>query len=291
MRGKGKAAATVAVAVLLTGCGGLSVPEIGEVWDGSDGTRQVEFEIKKQIYCDLKAAAIQAEGLQLSGKPALPQDWGVQISLLLQVDESTALNPGVTFTDPMANAIVKFASGNVTAAQSFSLAVGGTLSSTATRIDKFNSFYPVGFLQIPETKKGICEPQNDPFVKRGIVPARSSPFLQSELGLTPWLQDALYTDRLLTSVNPGAAQTPPDIISLEIKFVIISSGNLTPTWKLVRFTGNNASPSLFATGRTRTHDLIITIGPSKDTRTESTFLANQIGQAVNSGNRSLIPPQ
>ena len=74
---------------------------------------------------------------------------------------------------------------------------------------------------------------------------------------------------------------------LEIKFIIVSNGNISPTWKLVRVTANNGSAPLFATGRTRTHDLIITIGPSNQ-KTLNTHLASQIGQAVSSGNQSLL---
>jgi hypothetical protein len=96
----------------------------------------------------------------------------------------------------------------------------------------------------------------------------------------------MFTKRALPSVGSGSS---PDTVSLEIKFVIVSSGNLTPTWKLVRLTANNGAGPLFATGRTRTHDLIITIGPANQ-MTLNTHLASQIGQAVSGGNQSLLRP-
>lgn len=76
-----------------------------------------------------------------------------------------------------------------------------------------------------------------------------------------------------------------DAISYEIKFIIVSSGNVTPMWKLVQVSANT-SGTFFSTSRTRTHDLIITIGPN-DGRTLNAHLASEIGQAVSGGNGAL----
>ena len=73
-------------------------------------------------------------------------------------------------------------------------------------------------------------------------------------------------------------------ISHEVRFEIITSANVTPTWKLVHATINPNSP-LFSASRDRTHDLLITFGPN-DSATKSlgvgtpaanTNLASQIG--------------
>jgi hypothetical protein len=287
--------AATCMCFLASGCG-LRVPDIKEIWDGPEGTEQIEFEIKKRVYCDLKDAVFEAEQTpyfvedrttgRTTRKQIIPDDWGAQVSLLLQVDESTALNPGVAFTEPWQNAIVHFANGNITSPQSFSLSAGATLSSTATRIDKFDPYYTIAFLKIPQTKESVCIPGNDPFVKNNETPASSSPLIQSELGISKWLAEAMFTQALLHSVGSGSA---PDTVSLEIKFIIVSSGNVNPAWKLVRVTANNGSAPLFMTGRTRTHDLIITIGPANQ-KTLNTHLASQIGQAVSGGNQSLLQP-
>ncbi len=87
----------------------------------------------------------------------------------------------------------------------------------------------------------------------------------------------------------GAGTSPPDTISIEIKFVIVSSGNVTPTWKLLRVSANTGSTPLFGMGRTRTHDLIITIGPPTQS-TAYTHLASQIGNAVGNANRATSNP-
>ena len=68
-------------------------------------------------------------------------------------------------------------------------------------------------------------------------------------------------------------------MSIEIKFIIITSGNVQPTWKLVQVSANTGGTPFFSSGRTRTHDLILTIGPPTS-RTAGDFLASQIGQAT-----------
>ena len=85
----------------------------------------------------------------------------------------------------------------------------------------------------------------------------------------------------------GGGAPKADTISYEIKFIIVSSGNVTPTWKLVRVSANSGSTPFFSTGRTRTHDLIVTIGPNT-IQTNDTNLASQISSGVGSANRALL---
>src|ERR1700676_1397346 len=125
----------------LAGCG-LVIPDIKEAWDADrpanpatgepkiSGTAQIEFEIKKRVYCELKDAVQAVNQVEVSSGPygrlsppkkgILPLAWGAQVSLSLQVDESAALNPGVAFNRVMPNAINVFGPGNtVTTSQSF----------------------------------------------------------------------------------------------------------------------------------------------------------------------------
>ncbi len=295
-------------AVLLSACG-LSVPAIHEVWDEDipsinksyppiSGTAQIEFEIKKRVYCDLREAVIPVQkipvyhsttlhGKQTLVRPGLiPKKWGAAVAISLQVDETTALNPGVALNDVLPNAINKFGPANTVAtAQSFSLGFGATLSTVATRIDKFNPYYTIDDLSQPFTSESVCHPENDPFRKLNKTPANSSPFLfESDLGIKDWLYGALIANTYIESDSgTSAAGSGPktDAISYEIKFVIVSSGSVTPTWKLVKVAANTAATPFFSTGRTRTHDLIITIGPNT-TATMNNHLASQIAAGVNS---------
>src|SRR5436190_15683816 len=85
-----------ALCQVLAGCG-LSVPDLKEVWDSPEGTKQLEFEIKKRIFCELSAAVrsvnrkYTVQSRSKAGEPLettafLPDDWGAQVSLSLQVD-------------------------------------------------------------------------------------------------------------------------------------------------------------------------------------------------------------
>lgn len=304
----------------LAGCG-LTVPDIKEAWDVDrpavvsanpvedqpeiSATAQIEFEIRKRIYCELKDAVQVVNGYnENSGTygelhtttQLIPNNWGAQISLSLQVDEFIALNPGVTYNNVMANAIKAFGPGNtVTTPQLFGLGFGANLSSTATRIDKFDPYYSIAWLMRKNTPHSICfSEENDPFVKLNWKPATSSPFiLESDLGIKKWLLGAMLVTNWLPSAgvptgggaSGGGAALGPYSVSNEIKFIIVSSGNVTPTWKLVRWSANTVNTPFFSTGRTRTHDLIITIGPANQ-GTSNANLALQIGNAVSNGNRA-----
>jgi len=284
----------------MAGCG-LVTPQIAEIWDGPDGTVQLEFEIKKRIFCDLGEAVryvndnYTVEGRQNAKQKTtkvwfLPQEWIAQVSLSLQVDESTSLNPGVALNTIQPNAVTNFpGAGSVTTPQSFSLGLGATASATATRIDKFNPSYTIASLMIRPGKESVCRDENDPFERKGIRPAKSSPLVLSDLRIREWLDNAMFVNWAINSTSraPASGQIKPDTISLETKFVIVSSGNITPTWKLVRVSANTGNSPLFALNRTRTHDLIVTIGPDTP-KTLYDHLSSQIGQAV-SGSNAAIP--
>jgi len=316
----------------LFGCG-HSTPKISEVLDTDysgdppnkvppiSATAQIELEIKTKVYCELKRAVrtVNDYFVTKGGKSSslLPPEWIAQVALSLQVDESVALNPGLSWTQLMPNAVKVFGVQNgvqnsVTTPQSFTFGIGATLSSTATRIDKFNPQYSIKFLSKPDTKYSICLPQNDPLKQFGLVAPSSSPFLiESDLGIVEWLLGAMVVNRIVesdvTTVIPataaqlpagrgpgtgspggGGTTTKADTVSYEMKFVIVSNGNVTPTWKLVRASANTGSGSFFGVGRTRTHDLIITIGPDTPA-TNNASVSSQIAAGVAAAIRSLNP--
>jgi hypothetical protein len=122
------------------------------------------------------------------------------------------------------------------------------------------------------------------------------------LGIKEWLVGAMMVDDALLSDpipsqlggnggkggkggDNGQITGAKDTVSLEIKFIIVTSGSVTPTWKLVRISANSGSSPFFNTGRTRTHDLIITLGdPSQIS--SNTHLASQIGNSVSNANKA-----
>jgi hypothetical protein len=261
----------VSLALLTTGCG-TYVPQIQEVWDSgttfltAGGT--LEYRVKFKVYCDI-VKAIQAQ-------PALPKDWAVQVLLDLQVDETGALNPGATFINPLPSS------------QSYSTGIGATLSSQATREDKFGSYWRLSKLAaaLPGNSCDNPEPIHG-----------SSPLIETELGIREWMTnglaiiDSLPSTPLTSNSDPTFKQ---DYLSYHIKFIIITSGGVTPTWKLVKLTTGNGSLALASANRTRTHDLLITLGPAfKANGANIAFVshaAQEYGIAVSNGTRAVIGP-
>lgn len=277
----------VVLCCLLNGCG-TTVPEIAEPWDGPDGTKDLEFNIKRAIFCDLRTAVWSINTIEtVNGKPVeyLPGDWGAQITLSLEVDESSGVSPGATLTEPIVASIKRYTTGTIVSTpQSFGLGASGTLSSQALRTDKFNMFYLVSDLRRPiDEENDVCTGDKD---RKG-----TSLLLQSDLRLKEWLTGAMdVTQRLPSSTSGGSGSSPkPDTVSFEIKFIVISSGHMTPSWKLVRVTTDTSD--LLSLNRTRTHDLIITIGPTKGAagqRTADLHFSSQIGSATSGSLRPFL---
>lgn len=257
--------------VLLSGCG-TYVPQMQEAWETSrtpvlTAGGDLEFKIREKIYCDIVQAVHDNDAL-------LPSRWGVQATVDLQVDETGALNPGVTFIEPLSGG------------QSRSLGLGATLSSQGSREDKFSNYWNLDKLR--KFSGGTC-PIDRP-TWHG-----SSLLLESELGISSWLRDRLQSNIALPSsqLPSDAGDTfKQDVMSYHVKFVVISSGNINPVWKLVRFSADDGT-TLAAANRTRTHDLLITFGAAFKPGTANVALtshqAQEIGIAVSNGNRTLAP--
>jgi hypothetical protein len=252
----------------LNGCG-TYVPQMQEIWDTSKipiltAGGELEFRIKEKVYCDIVQAINE-------NKDLLPRKWRVQITLDLQVDETGAINPGVSFINPLPSS------------QSYTTALGATFSSQGTREDKFGNYWNVDKLR--NFNGGTC--QQDRQEWHG-----SSPLLESELGISKWLSDQLIANQVLPSspLSPNAeASFKQDVLSYHVKFIVITSGNATPTWKLVRIATGNGSLPLTSANRTRTHDLLVTFGPAFKPGAANIALsshsAQEIGIAVSNGNR------
>lgn len=274
------------VAAGLSGCG-TYVPEIQDFPASPAQGQLLVQSIVQNVTCEVQNAVydvINDDKNDFRTK-AIPQrltswldNWGVQITLNLTVDETGSVNPTVAWLPPSP----------VTAI--FNLNAGGTLSAASTRIDKLHSFYSV-----PELVARRCSADSRP---GGLF------LMQSDLKLKEWLLDNVMEAGTGEVSYPAKPNGPfkQDVISHEVKFVVVSSGNVTPGWKLKRVSVDQ-SGSLLSAGRTRTHDLLITFGPmdttalakgirAPSTAAQSSNLASEIGLAVTSGIRSgLAVPQ
>ena len=124
----------------LGGCG-TYVPQLHEVWEQADVSDPTFVErIKQSIYCELRKAVTAEMGQSAppngTGK-AIPDDWGAQITLSLEVDETGALSAAGTRA-------VGIGGPNL-----FTLGLGATLSSQATRTDKYYSYFSAVQLKQP----------------------------------------------------------------------------------------------------------------------------------------------
>jgi hypothetical protein len=243
----------------LSGCG-LRVPEIQEIGDRVEGQRFVQA-LLTNITCELRAAL---NDLRL----AFPQGtfidgWGVQTTLTLTYDEKGALAPGVLWTPPSpADAV-------------FSLGAGLTFSADALRMNKINAYYLVSDIQ--QARCSEAARPNGAFL------------LQSDLKLSEWLFDAVSASMTNTvNFRTTTLAVKENVLQHEVKFTVDTNGTLQPSWKLTRVTVN-PSGNLFSTGRTRTNDLLITLGPAakavvaeaaKNGRRRIAIAAQPTGQAA-----------
>jgi hypothetical protein len=204
----------------------------------------------------------------------LPAGWAAQVTLDLQVDETGTLNPGATFLRPLAGT------------DTFTFGIGGTLSSQGTREDKFGVYWNLDKLK--SVKGTSCDSDAQP--DHG-----SSLLLESDLKIQEWLYNSLYVDYFtpssaITKDADGAFKQ--EYLSYHVKFVVISSGTATPTWKLARLTTGNGSLPFLGANRTRTHDLLMTFGPAYKPGSPNFALAShqaqEFGIATSNGNSSEV---
>jgi hypothetical protein len=311
-------------ALTLSGCG-FGVPNM-RLSLGDDAKKEglresnlVAF-VKCQLHeavqhaLDQDARDEQAITKGTNGTPEYPhldwlRSWGAAVSMKIVVDEKSTVAPGITLNSPMENVVSSFASGgNVTASQSFNLGIGASFSSDATRTETVSFYFPFQQLLDEEFRphdKSDCKelPQ---FPKT----------LDGDLKLEDFMMDKYYmatnTGVLLkkpakagakfgrdSEVNFDSSVSPFDTFTYEVQFVVAESGSLTPAWKLIRISANNTG-TLFNGGRTRTDDILFTMGKAvttadgknvqPSTAAANQNLANLIGQAVAASLRNQMTP-
>ncbi|WP_237478620.1 hypothetical protein [Lichenibacterium dinghuense] len=305
---------TLLLALPAGGCG-LGVSQLPEIWDRSDpfATAHMEMQVKRAIFCELREAALEARGVNSSTyfydrrnvtsveDGPLPDSWGVQVTLTLTADEKSSLTPIVSIKEPLSPGRALGQS----VPQSFALGLGGALSSQNIHYDKFDFYYTARDLVRNAGPADVC---HAPPTKLLGPPTSSSPFVEARnLGIREWLPGAVGVTAFQRSSRSsengeGAAlgtqgSFTSDSATYDNKFLIVSDGSLSATWNLVRV-GTGATP-LIDLNRTRTHELLITVGPGAtekrvDKRTGrvttrnlgpsasafSSHLASQIGSAV-----------
>jgi hypothetical protein len=269
----------------VAGCG-TGVPGIQEFWGGPEDTTTKIQQISFQAQCEIGKSLEQIFKVDadLHKSPDHPRlefikdNWAVQVNWILIADEKSTLTPSLGLTTPFANSIKIFPTGPVTSPQSFSLGLGGIVSSEAIKNYKLNYFYKIKDLVKTDFIHAKCLPD---------APANASLFVQSDLQIYQFLAASfnVQTAGIADYYNVRSSNGLVD----DIKFEIVTNGNVTPTWKLVNIT-NSGSAALFAMNRDRTQEVIVSFGPiDKQIGTalagaaRDSSLAAQIGAAVNRG--------
>jgi hypothetical protein len=231
----------------LGGCG-LFVPELQEslphggplsVEEGLAGLQFVNS-IVFNVECEVRDAIVQMYKDNPNG--TFMDNWGVQVTLNLQVEEKSSANPTGNWTPPSP------------ASSLFNFGFGATGTADATRIDKINWFLSV----VQFRGKAQCgdERPNGVFL------------LESDLRLKEWLYDAIQATK---TRNVDFSNDTPDgpfkqnVLSHEVKFEVTTAANAIPGWKLTRVVLNQTGTGL-TISRDRTHDLTITLGPATTTK-------------------------
>ena len=229
--------------LLVAGCG-TYVPGIEEPLSSPADGQQLVQAIVQNVDCEIRNAIVDViqtdkddvrRGIQKTRKTAWLDNWAVQTSLTLTVNERGGISPSAKWL-PVSPADAVF-----------TLAGAGSVSAEATRMNKVGSYYSIAQV----ANDSACLPESRP---GGLF------LLQSDLKLREWLLDVIMLR------GTGVSQIPAtkDVIQHQVTFEVISSGSLTPTWTLTRVLVN-PDGSFLEAKRGRKHDLLITLGPADST--------------------------
>jgi hypothetical protein len=270
------------ITFMIAGCGTF-VPEIQEFPGSSVDGQLLVHAIVNSIHCEIRNAVTYVidqdkKVAQLNHgirSAAWLEKWGAQVGLTLTVEEKTSVNPTSVLT-PVGPLTTIFTLGN-----------GINLSTDATRTDKINYYYTV---------KELYAERSCPDDANANAPPGSL-LIQSDLKLREWLLSQVLevgTGEVTLPTGPNSI-LKQNVLSHEVKFEVISSGNVTPAWKLITVNVNQ-NGTFFTTSRDRTHDLLITLGPVDPSTRQLTgaaaasYLASQIGLAVSNNLRNPVLP-
>lgn len=267
----------------LCGCG-LSVPEIEEFPGGPAEGEVLVQAIVTSVHCEVADAVKDvidqdiADAKQFHERPAATwfYNWGAQVALTLTVEEKSTLNPTSELTPTGTPGTI------------FTMPASASLSADAIRMDKANYYWSVPDLY----KRAPCA--------RGVQPKNdaggSSLLIQGDLKLEQWLADQVLAVATGEVTQPNSSKGPlgQNVLLHEVKFEIVSTGGVTPAWKLVPVNFNQSGTFLSGT-RDRTHDLIITFGPGNSqgltgNEARDAHLAAEIGLAASNSLNNLTPP-
>lgn len=277
--------APVFLSAVLVGCGTVA-PGLQEIGDEALLVQSIVTSVHCEVANAVRAVIDKDSGGNLKRLGAVEKEWynkwGAEIALTLALDDKLTLSPNAVGMPPSPASAV------------FTIGGNAALGSQATRTDKVNYFYTMKQLYA----RAPC--------KAGLQPRQGAPsiIIQSDLKTADWLNDQLlpYQTREANLVTSSSGILKQNVLSHEIKFIVSTSGGITPAFTLTRATVNRSGTFLSAS-RDRTSDMIITFGPLDPKQkngaliaqaetahqTSQIGVANRINSSVSNFNFSIFP--
>jgi len=263
----------VLATVGLPACG-IRVPDLEEMPNAPGNAQTFEQVIVHSIHCSIKDAVDYVKNQDTALAPANQIDrtrtpfwfdkWGIQATLTLTVAEKTEFNPSTTWTPSPVKAL-------------FSLAGGLDVSSQATRTDTLNFYYNVSDLY----NEPACS------VPTVIAQPTGSLLVNNNLKFREFLVDQIFnvgTGEMPSIQKDGNVIAPSSSsqkngMTHDVRFEVVSSVNVNPSWKS-KYWSINPTGSLLAANRDRTHEISVTFGPADPDPSKKSLAGAAAGQVL-----------
>lgn len=286
-----KRVAALTTILLLGGCA-TTVPPLGRRGEVPQDQWIREAQLVTHIKCELRQA-LQTIKAEQDRNPGVPEDmkadwlndWGATATLKLIVNEKSTFAPAISLTRPLENIIETFKTGgNVTVAQSRSFGFGGSVTTDATRTDQVGFFFT--FAELLKERAAHRLPGTTGVHNCGPTGGMST---DNDLKIADFMRSKIALSQIPDILERKPSASPFSTFTYTVSFVVTTSANITPSFKLVAISLNPASV-LYNGQRVRTNELVLTmgpvkkdekgavVGPSDDVRDAN--LATMIGRAV-----------
>lgn len=269
-------ALTLVASLGLCGCG-LTVPEMNilspdreapdrkpsDPYYSTNGTFQIL--LVDHIKCSIGKGLARVKDAGISNASWLwsggKNGWGTTVSLTLQVEEMSGLNPSASGSEQWGIFHGKF----VTYPETSFLGLGGSVAAHSTRAENITFTYANAELLNNELSTRTPDQPNGRNCGYGMNGIQ----IESDLKLDQFIWDKATV--AVSGVNTtavqvgGLKQNPFGVFQDTLTFVASFGGSVTPTWHIEQVIVNPGSP-FFSAMRTKTDTLLITIGPLKSAK-------------------------
>jgi hypothetical protein len=234
------------------GCGTVT-PQLHVGDDSADANALFVQAVTTHVHCELRRAIFYTyNNIKMHNDAEWLKEWSAKITLIMNVDEKTALNPGATLTSFFPNFQKTLWNGDVISdGRTFNLGLGAGLSANAVREQQITWF--IVFSDVFNEKKFVeteCETTNRLLI-------------DGDLKINEALASGAFPASLERNMSdPFQKGGRLQVIQHQVSFTITTSGSVSPRWNFVEVTANTGDP-FFSINRNRKDSLLITMGPTE----------------------------